>query len=105
MNSYQLPSSAFETVHCRQEEVPKDCDKTEWLGKAVADENNRTIAYDPVVERHIRDSLQSREYTLHSIHGWKEVLLNQLGDHLFICGKRRCAYIRLGQRDGVPVIF
>ena len=43
MNSYQLPSSAFETVHYRQEEAPKDCDKTEWLSKAVVIETNNTI--------------------------------------------------------------
>ena len=76
MSSYQQPSSAFETVHCRQEEAPKDCDKTEWLGKAAVDETNNTIAYNPVVERHTRDSLHSREYELHNVHGWKEVLLN-----------------------------
>ena len=55
MSSYQLSSSAFETVHCPQVEAPKDCDKTEWLGKAVVDETNNTFAYNPVVERHIRD--------------------------------------------------
>lgn len=76
MSSYQVPSRGFETVHCRQEETPKDCDKIEWLGKAVAYDTNKTIAYNPVVERHTRDSLHSREYALHNIHGWKEVLLN-----------------------------
>ncbi|KAL7543476.1 hypothetical protein ACHAXR_012757 [Thalassiosira sp. AJA248-18] len=77
MSSYQVPSSAFETVHCRQEDVPEDCmGETTWLGGAVVANGTNTkstIAYNPVIERHgSRENL----HPLHNIHGWKEILLN-----------------------------
>jgi len=76
MSSYQIPPSAFQDVHCRQEETPEDCNKTEWSSKVFAGETNNKVAYNPVAERHIRDSLHSREYAIHNMGGWKESLLN-----------------------------
>eukprot|EP00571_Detonula_confervacea_P016753 CAMPEP_0172296894 /NCGR_PEP_ID=MMETSP1058-20130122/87_1 /TAXON_ID=83371 /ORGANISM="Detonula confervacea, Strain CCMP 353" /LENGTH=754 /DNA_ID=CAMNT_0013005969 /DNA_START=112 /DNA_END=2376 /DNA_ORIENTATION=- len=77
MSSYQLPSSAFETVHCRQEDAPRDCDQTiGLLGSTAANETAKSVAYNPVIERHARESLHSREYASHNIQGWKEGLLN-----------------------------
>ena len=72
MHSYQMPSNAFETVHCRQENVPEGCDRTTWIGKVSSNETtNKTTAYDPVVERRGMDSsLHSREYAVHGF-GWK----------------------------------
>ncbi len=83
MSSYQLPSSAFETIHCRQEDTPKECDVSFWTDKNIVASNmersNETaVAYNPVFERHHGvDSLHTKEYhALHDINGWKEVLMN-----------------------------
>jgi len=75
MSSYQVPSRAFEDVHCRQESKPQDCVNTEWFGQTNASDTNNTAAYNPVAERRTRDSLHSREF-VHNIRDWKEVLLN-----------------------------
>lgn len=77
MTSYQIPTRAFETVHCRQEDNPKECDKVLLIGQAVANVSNETtVAYDPVTARRGRDTLHAREYSVHGIDGWKESLLN-----------------------------
>ena len=77
MSSYQLPTAAFETAHCRKVDTPEHCDNTMGLVEASSmNETNKTTAYDPAFERHGREGLHSREYALHNIQGWKEVLLN-----------------------------
>jgi len=76
MSSYQLPPSSFEAVHCRQEEAPTECGGSAWPVEAAANETNKVVAYNPVVERRNREVLHSREYALGNIDGWKEVLLN-----------------------------
>lgn len=84
LSSYQLPPSAFATVHCRQEDAPGDCGKSILIQKnaVLANEANITssvtasTAYNPVSERHATESLHSREDALHSFFGLKEHLLN-----------------------------
>jgi len=75
MSSYQLPSAAFESVHCRQENTPSDCGKPSH-GSADTYEIDSTVVYNPVVERHGRESMHSREFAVRNIHGWKKSLLN-----------------------------
>lgn len=78
MAHYQVPSSAFETVHCRQQDAPADCDKRTKDSNASNETTNTTSStvYNPVIERHGRESLHSRKYVMHNIDGWKESLLN-----------------------------
>lgn len=82
MAHYQVPSSAFETVYCRQKDAPTDCDKIDRLRTKDSNASNETTittsstVYNPVSERRFRESLHSRKYVLHNIDGWKESLLN-----------------------------
>lgn len=75
MSSYQLPPSAFEVIHCRQNGMPRDCDNSVWTSKTVANETSIGDAYNPVTERHNREALHSREYARDNSYDWKEVLL------------------------------
>jgi len=76
MRSYQLPTHAFETVQCRQENVPKECEILEFDRQG----NNTVVysPYNPVIERHNAASLNPREHAiLHNKgQGWEEVLLS-----------------------------
>ena len=79
MRSYQLPTHAFETVQCRQENVPKECEILEFDHQE--NEGNNTAVYspyNPVIERHNAASLNPREHAiLHNKgQGWEEVLLS-----------------------------
>ncbi len=72
MKSYQLPSSAFETVYCRQEDAPKECNNSNRGGNRIVSENDKSGTYDPVTERHFSDNFFSREKSLlGTIDGWK----------------------------------
>jgi spermidine synthase len=87
MRQYQLPPRAFEAIHCRQDNTPEEC-KSEWqpenfivassmvTGHMANATTVESSVYNPVVERHGMTSLQSREYSLNNIHGWKNALLN-----------------------------
>lgn len=78
MSHYQVPSSAFEDVHCRQKDAPSDCDQRPGLLENIAPvkEDATSVAYNPVIERHSRERLHSREYASHNIQGWKKSILN-----------------------------
>jgi hypothetical protein len=64
MESYHLPSSAFETIYCRQEDAPTECNKSRRGGSSVLIETNKTVTYDPVTERHFSDNLFPRDNSL-----------------------------------------
>ncbi len=74
MRNYLSPPSAFETVHCRQVDPPKECneasnievsriDKSMTNGEALS--NKTPKPYNPVAERHSRNDA-------HLNHNWFE---------------------------------
>lgn len=75
-----MPTHAFETVQCRQENVPKECEIMIEFDRQGNEGNNTVVhsPYNPVIERHNAASLNPRGHAiLHNKgQGWEEVLLS-----------------------------